>query len=91
VGTNVRYAAIHEHGGTINHPGGTAYYFDERRGRAVFLSNHKAGGHNFPRTRPHPIPIQARPFLRPALDQKRFEALSIIRKVYAGPLAIGEA
>jgi phage gpG-like protein len=71
VGSPVEYAPVHEYGATIQHPGGTAYYFNERLNRTVFLSNKKAGSHPFPRTRPHAIPIPARPWLRPALRDSR--------------------
>lgn len=71
VGTNVKYARIHELGGTINHPGGTAYIV-VGPGRAVFISNKKASqiagkGQQVKRTRPHPIVMPRRPFLVPAL------------------------
>lgn len=71
VGSPVKYAAIHEYGGTIKHPGGTAYYFIARTGLARWLSNKKAAGHNFPRTKAHDIVMPARPWLRPALEDSR--------------------
>ncbi|MBI5646675.1 MAG: phage virion morphogenesis protein [Ignavibacteriae bacterium] len=56
------YAAIHQYGGTIQHPGGTPYIIGEG-GMAKFLR--KDG--NYPPgvqfTAPHPIPIPARPFI----------------------------
>lgn len=70
VGTNLKYARIHELGGTINHPGGTAYTFGPNG--AVFLSNAKAEqvaqrGGFVGRTRPHPINMPRRPYLVPTL------------------------
>lgn len=73
IGTNVVYAAIHEFGsdaiGGIKHPGGTAYFFNPKRGGAVWVSNKNAGAGWPPelRTRPHIINIPARPYLRPAI------------------------
>lgn len=71
VGTNVRYGRTHELGGTINHPGGTAYIV-VGPGRARFISNKKAAelqgqGRQVKRTKPHPIVMPKRPFLVPAL------------------------
>lgn len=68
------YAAIHHYGGTINHPGGTAYVIVGRRsakfsrGQAKFISNRRASeleaaGVEVRRTRPHPITIPARPYV----------------------------
>lgn len=63
----VAYARIHEFGGVIHHPGGTAYYFDAQAGMAHFLSNAKAGDHDFPRTKPHDIPMPERSYMRSTL------------------------
>ena len=65
VGTMVKYAAIHEHGGTIQHPGGTAYIVVN--GVAVFMPN-RAAVSSMPRTKAHPITIPPRPFLRPVVS-----------------------
>lgn len=68
---DLRYGMLHENGGTIKHPGGTAYRM--RKGRPVFVSNEKAQayftktGRELPRTKPHSITIPARPYLRPGL------------------------
>jgi phage gpG-like protein len=71
-GTMVPYAAIHEQGGTISHPGGTAYIVTGKGAR--FISNAKAAKYSRPksirRTRPHMITIPARPFLAPAINDK---------------------
>lgn len=55
------YAAINQFGGTINHPGGTAY-FPKKDGEIVFVSNARARP-SMPRTKPHRITIPARPYL----------------------------
>lgn len=64
IASTVPYAAIHEFGGTINHPGGTAYFV--RDGRAVFVSKAKDDG-SYRKTKPHAIPMPARPYLAPAI------------------------
>lgn len=55
------YAAIHQFGDVINHPGGTAY-FPKKGGEIVYVSNAKARP-SMPRTKPHQITIPARPYL----------------------------
>ena len=67
VGTNVVYAEIMEFGGTISHPGGTAYKI-VGPGRAVFVKNSEATP-GMKRTKPHTITIPARPFMRPGLQK----------------------
>lgn len=39
--------------------------------------------------RGHRVNIPARPYLYPALDEKRQDAIDIIRSVYRGPLKLG--
>lgn len=91
VGTNVIYAAIHEFGGVIRHPGGTAYFpIGARRARWISNAEAAAHGRDFPRTRAHNIPIRPRPYMRPALNTMRARVVAEIRKVYAGPLGLGE-
>ncbi len=85
-GGTVPYGRIHEYGGTIHHPGGTAYFWSERLGRMVFLSNKAAAGHDFPRTQPHDIPIPARPYLRPALESEKVQGTAIVRLAYMAVL-----
>ncbi|WPZ06577.1 hypothetical protein [Pelagerythrobacter marinus] len=65
---DVRHALIHELGGTIKHPGGTAYYIGED-GLAVFVSGSDPRAAELPKTKPHDIIIPARPYLRPAADE----------------------
>ncbi|MCA9270265.1 MAG: hypothetical protein KDA41_17410, partial [Planctomycetales bacterium] len=63
--SNAPYAAIHEFGGTIDHPGGTPYFM--RDGKPVFVSNSGQGAfHTLPVTKPHKITMPERPYLRPA-------------------------
>lgn len=77
IGTNVEYARIHEEGGTIHHPGGTAYMATPDGVRWVRNDNPLAS--RLPRTRAHDIPIPQRAFLRPALEAGREPAVSDIR------------
>lgn len=68
-GSSVVYAAIHEYGGSINHPGGTAYMgIPNGKGLVTFLK--KAG--TYPSeakfTKPHKITMPARPYLAPAIE-----------------------
>lgn len=70
---DLRYGVLHEKGGTISHPGGTAYRIV--KGRAHFVSNEKAAAYfaktkkELPRTKAHSITIPKRPFLRPGLRE----------------------
>ena len=59
--SNVPYAEIHNEGGTIKHPGGTAYL--KKKGETIWISNRKAAGKKFPRTRAHDIKIPQRQFI----------------------------
>lgn len=68
VTSEAEYAAIHEFGGTIQHPGGTPYFM--RDGKPVFVSNSGHGAfHGLPVTKPHTIEMPARPYMRPARDE----------------------
>jgi phage gpG-like protein len=67
-GTRVPYAAIHEYGGTIQHPGGTAYIVTRRGARFISNAEAETTRRQVRRTRPHPITIPARPYLRPAVQ-----------------------
>lgn len=67
-GTNVEYARIHEFGGVINHPGGTPYVMIDGRFQPVRKENAKPW---MKRTKPHPINMPARPFMRPALNNNK--------------------
>lgn len=66
VGTTLPYAGIHNEGGTISHPGGTAFF--KKGDETIWVSNNIAArmataGRNLPRTKPHPINIKQRRFL----------------------------
>ena len=65
VGTNVSYARIQEFGGTINHPGGTAYVTSG--GSAEFVSLPKSV-EGVRRTGAHTITLPARPFMSPGYE-----------------------
>jgi len=66
-GSHVPYAEIHNEGGTIKHPGGTAYFAQD--GKAIFVSNDTASSYEYKynrkmkRTKPHPIPIPKRQYM----------------------------
>lgn len=65
-GTPVAYvAAIQEYGAHINHPGGTPYKIVN--GKAVFVRKDSPEAASLPVTKPHPIVIPPRPFMRPTV------------------------
>ncbi len=64
---NIPYAAIHEYGGIIHHPGGTPYFIEGLTGMAVFVSIAAALNRNLPVTRAHDIPIPERSYMRTGL------------------------
>ena len=76
---DVKYAAIHEFGGVIKHPGGTAYIPDGvKKGSIVgasFISNAAAAaiGGDLPRTKPHQIVMPERSYLRSSLKDMAAE------------------
>lgn len=78
---NVKYAAIHEFGGVIKHPGGTAYWIDPKTGMAEFISNKSRLANLLPRTKPHPIPMPERSYMRSSLTEYKDE---IINQLSAG-------
>ncbi|OQY03233.1 MAG: hypothetical protein B6I20_05500 [Bacteroidetes bacterium 4572_117] len=59
--SNAPYAEIHNQGGTINHPGGTAFF--KKKGQTIWVSNRKAMGKKYPRTKPHKIEMPQRQFI----------------------------
>ncbi|MDF0543336.1 HK97 gp10 family phage protein [Sphingobium sp. H39-3-25] len=77
VSANAPYAAIHEYGGTINHPGGTAYFIGDD-GMAVFVPDSNILSTYLPRTKPHTIVMPERPYMRPALEKNRVEIAKMI-------------
>lgn len=60
-----RYARIHNEGGTIRHPGGTAFVPMGKGAdkRFAWVRKETAQGRNFPRTKPHDIPIPRRQYM----------------------------
>lgn len=67
ISVNSPYAAIHQYGGMIKHPGGTSYIVTGD-GLAKFISNKKAKeldvkGRQIKKTKPHNIYIPPRPYL----------------------------
>jgi hypothetical protein len=86
---DINYALPLELGATIEHPGGTAYYIDEKTGLAVFVKNSSPLSEGLPRTKPHTIVLPPHPFLRPAADVKYPELAANIGKAWkkyeAGP------
>ncbi len=61
-GPNVPYARIHNEGGVIKHPGGTAYMPTKDK-RFTWVRNEVADGSDLPRTKPHDITIPKRQFM----------------------------
>jgi phage gpG-like protein len=73
VGSDIPYARIHNEGGDIQHPGGTAYIV--KKGKAIWVSNAKASS-RMKRTKPHKITIPERRFIgRSALLDRRITEL----------------
>lgn len=85
-GRGVPYAKIHEFGGVINHPGGTAY-FVPKGGRAVFVSNASALAATLPRTRPHPIPMPERSYMRSAFEERAPTGIEQLRAAVKAAIA----
>ena len=83
VASNAIYSAIHEFGGTIEHPGGTAFFVRDG-GLAVFVTNQTADrfsaihGRQLPRTKPHSITMPARPFMGPAARTVKKEVKKLV-------------
>ncbi len=87
---DVKYAAIHEFGGVIKHPGGTPYIVTKDMAMgALFIS--KATAANFktppPVTRPHNIPMPERSFMRSSLADMENEIIAGLREAVGEGLA----
>lgn len=78
-GAGVPYAKIHEYGGTINHPGGTAYFVSALLGRTFFVSNASALAASLPRTQPHTIDMPERSYMRSGLRDKAPSGIEALR------------
>lgn len=79
---DVKYAAIHEYGGVIHHPGGTPYIPNANGGGAEFVSKIFASslkGAGLPVTKPHDITMPERSFLRSSLAEKSDEIVAGIK------------
>jgi phage gpG-like protein len=75
----IPYANIHEYGGTIKHPGGTKYFFNEDD-QIVFLPKTARRFRGI--TKPHDIRIPARPYLKPGIqDFEREEIPKVLRRI----------
>lgn len=94
-GGPAEYAAIHNFGGVIDHPGGTAYRITEH-GLAKFVSNgsaqrHAMHGHGvLPRTQPHNITMPARPYIGVA-DEDEIMAMQVLTSHFLTIIAAGGA
>ena len=82
VGTDVKYARIHEKGGIINHPGGTDYIVTDDGPR--FVTKEKAvelrlKGKWVGKTGPHQITMPQRPFMSPGLNASKKSMLSAFK------------
>ena len=71
--SGVAYARIQEDGGTIKHPGGTAYLIDKKTGLAQFISNKDEIASRLPRTKPHDITLKGRRYMGSAFDEMKPE------------------
>lgn len=80
VGTNVEYAAIHEFGGEINHPGSSllqrwpnegSFSFSPMTGKVTQKQGQFVTDIFARHTRPHKIKLPQRSFLRTAMADKR--------------------
>jgi phage gpG-like protein len=89
IGTNVEYAAIHEFGGIIHHPGGTAYMLI--KGQLTFISNASPLASELLRTRPHDIPMPERSFLRSTLTEQRSTVLAAFKEALAEAVSDAKA
>ena len=81
--SNLDYANIHNEGGTVKHPGGTAYF--KKKGETIWVSNRKAAGKNYRRTKAHNIKIPQRQFIgeHPELDKMiENEVYEIFKSVF---------
>lgn len=80
-GAGVPYAHIHEYGGVINHPGGTAFFMSALLGRAFFVSNasYIANARALPRTQPHTINMPERSYMRSAFREQAPDGIAQLR------------
>lgn len=94
----IEIGAIHEFGGTINHPGGTKYGYrtkkDAEDGKVRFLKDGQ-GYMVLGETKPHKITIPQRSFLREPLQAKKKEIANLFKrllpKVARGEITMDQA
>lgn len=88
---NLAYAAIHEFGGTINHPGGQPYIVvtgDNGEPTVRFIKKGtKPKRGQVKLTKPHTITMPSRPFMRPAFQAKTGEMMRVYRERIAVAIA----
>jgi phage gpG-like protein len=81
---SLKYAAIHEFGGTINNPGGQPYIVvSDDNGQPVVRYVKKSTAarlRNVRYTKPSTTNMPARPFLRPSLDAMRSKMIEVYRR-----------
>jgi phage gpG-like protein len=80
VGTDIKYARVHNEGGEIQHPGGTAYIVIKRNGvnTSVFIRNDHVHKHkNVKRTKAHKITIPQRKYIGPSKRLDRWMVFHI--------------
>ncbi|MDD3688278.1 MAG: phage virion morphogenesis protein, partial [Bacteroidales bacterium] len=76
------HAQIHNHGGKINHPGGTPFIID-KKGKAKFIrksTDLEAGG-KFPKTKPHVINIPRRKYMGSSVTLNQKIAKLLLNKI----------
>lgn len=86
-GAGVPYAKIHEFGGEINHPGGTAYFVSALLGHTFFVSNASAMADRLPRTKPHVIPMPERSYMRSAFNERAPSGIEQLRAAVKAAIA----
>jgi hypothetical protein len=79
-GAGVPYARIQEYGGTIHHPGGTAFFISQLLGgRAFFVSNASSLAASLPRTKPHDITMPERSYMRSGFREQAPSGIAQLR------------
>lgn len=83
------YGAIQELGGTINHPGGTAYFMKD--GKPVFVGRGASAAFMYlPKTQPHQITLPERPYMRPAAKKNEKKGVALMKAAVAKVLKGGK-
>lgn len=79
-------AAVQNYGATINHPGGTAYFFSELAQRAVFISSSSHLGHELLskgiKTKPHTIIIPPTHFMENCQNKNKEKWRKLIQDAW---------